>query len=140
RALVDSVRAAEGRVGRGDALTRAVAQNLAKLMTYKDEYEVARLFAKTAWEGQVKEELSGPYRVRFHLAPPILARRDRRGHPRKVAFGGWMRFAFALLAPMKRLRGGPLDPLGHTAERRAERALIGRYEAGVRRLVEGLRA
>jgi indolepyruvate ferredoxin oxidoreductase len=141
RALVDAVRAAETRLGRGEALTRAVATNLAKLMAYKDEYEVARLFTSTPWEKELKSAFSGDYKIRFNLAPPLIAAKDKRtGHLKKRAFGPWLKPVFTLLAKLKGLRGKPYDPFGWTAERREERALVREYEASVRRLLEGLGA
>jgi indolepyruvate ferredoxin oxidoreductase len=139
RGLVDAVRAAETRLAQGEALTRAVATNLAKLMAYKDEYEVARLFTSTPWEKELKSAFTGKYKIRFNLAPPLIAAKDKRtGHLKKRAFGGWLKHAFGLLARMKGVRGKPYDPFGWTAERREERALVAAYEATVRRLIEGL--
>jgi indolepyruvate ferredoxin oxidoreductase len=139
RALVDQVRAAESKAGGGEALSRAVARNLAKLMAYKDEYEVARLFAETAWRADLKELFNDGWRMKFNLAPPIFAKTDpRTGRPRKREFGGWMTTVFPLLSKLRGLRGKPWDPFGWTAERRAERALIADYEAAVRRLLAGL--
>jgi indolepyruvate ferredoxin oxidoreductase len=139
RAIVEEARVAESRLGQGEALTRAVAANLAKLMAYKDEYEVARLFTSTPWEKELKSAFTGDYKIRFNLAPPLIAAKDKRtGHLKKRAFGGWLKHAFKLLARMKGLRGKPYDPFGWTAERREERALVERYEASVRRLLDGL--
>ena len=107
--------------------SRAVAISLFKLMSYKDEYEVARLWLRSP----LRQAASGA-KLRVHLAPPLLARRDRAtGAPRKIAFGPWVFAAFRVLAPMKALRGRALDPFGHTAERRRERAAIDAYEAEI---------
>jgi indolepyruvate ferredoxin oxidoreductase len=117
------------------APSEAVARNLFKLMAYKDEYEVARLYSDGAFRKQLAAtfEANGssgkPLRFEFHLAPPLLARRDpNTGLPRKISFGPWMMTAFALLAKLKGLRGTAFDPFGRTQERRAERQLIGDYE------------
>jgi indolepyruvate ferredoxin oxidoreductase len=132
RGRVDAVRAAEtARAPGKNGLAEAVARYLFKLMAYKDEYEVARLYADPAFLQQVRNEVDGDaLRLTFHLAPPLLARRDRTtGEPRKMSFGPWMLTVFRGLAKLKFLRGTALDPFGYTAERRTERALIGDYEA-----------
>ena len=140
RALVARVRSAEQSVGAADLpLTAAVAESYFKLMSYKDEYEVARLYTNGAFEAEIAEHFEGPYRLRFHLAPPLFAPRDPvNGHLRKLEFGGWMLGAFRVLARCKRLRGTRLDPFGYTAERRFERGLIGEYEATIGDLLERL--
>ncbi len=110
-------------------LAEAVARYYAKLLAYKDEYEVARLHRDPSFRRRIAEQFEGDYALRFHLAPPLLAREDpRTGRPRKLQFGAWMMPAFGVLAPLKFLRGTPLDPFGRTEERRTERALIGEYE------------
>jgi indolepyruvate ferredoxin oxidoreductase len=114
-------------------VTRAVARNLAKLMTYKDEYEVARLYADPAFKARLRAQFEGEpgrdYRLRYYLAPPAFARRDAQGRLQKRAFGPWMALAFRALAPMKRVRGTWLDVFGKTAERRMERQLAADYLA-----------
>nr|WP_315526108.1 indolepyruvate ferredoxin oxidoreductase family protein [uncultured Achromobacter sp.] len=133
RAAVDAVRARESVLPEGQRyeVTRAVARNLAKLMTYKDEYEVARLYADPAFKAKLQAQFEGEpgrdYRVRYYLAPPAFARRDAQGRLQKRAFGAWMGVAFRLLAPMKRVRGTWLDVFGKTAERRMERQLAADY-------------
>jgi len=132
RALVGKVKAAEAARTPGHCeLTETVARYLFKLMAYKDEYEVARLYTDGAFLKQVETEFDGDnLRFEFHLAPPLLARRDKTtGLPRKMSFGPWMLPAFRLLAKLKGLRGTPFDPFGRTLERRTERKLIGDYEA-----------
>jgi indolepyruvate ferredoxin oxidoreductase len=109
-------------------LTESVARYLFKLMAYKDEYEVARLYTDGNFRRQLEREFEGDIRLEFHLAPPFMGRKDAQGHPVKTTFGPWMLNAFALLAKLKRLRGTPLDPFGRTEERRTERRLIGEYE------------
>jgi indolepyruvate ferredoxin oxidoreductase len=132
RALVGKVKAAEAARTPGQCeLTEAVARYLFKLMAYKDEYEVARLYTDGAFLKQVETEFDGDnLRFEFHLAPPLLARRDKTtGLPRKMSFGPWILPAFRLLAKLKGLRGTPFDPFGRSLERRTERKLIGDYEA-----------
>ena len=114
-------------------VTLSVARNLAKLMTYKDEYEVARLYVDPAFKARLREQFEGEpgrdYRLRYHLAPPALARRDARGRLQKRVYGPWMALAFRVLAPMKRWRGTWLDVFGKSAERRMERQLAADYLA-----------
>jgi indolepyruvate ferredoxin oxidoreductase len=132
RQRVEEVRAAEAaRTPGKQGLAEAVARYLFKLMAYKDEYEVARLYADSAFDQQIKAQFaSDNLKVRFHLAPPLFARRDKvTGVPRKITFGPWMRPIFKVLAKLKGLRGTALDPFGYTHERRTERALIEQYEA-----------
>ncbi|HEY7383612.1 MAG TPA: indolepyruvate ferredoxin oxidoreductase family protein [Beijerinckiaceae bacterium] len=131
RSAVERVRARETEaVANATALTEAVARNLFKLMAYKDEYEVARLYSNGHFAKQVEAAFEGQnLRYEFHLAPPLLARRDRAtGVPRKMSFGPWMMNVFGLLAKFRRLRGTPLDVFGYTRERRTERRLIRDYE------------
>ncbi|MCL4801558.1 MAG: indolepyruvate ferredoxin oxidoreductase family protein, partial [Burkholderiales bacterium] len=138
RALVGRVRAAERPLG-STLLTEAVARGYAKLLAYKDEYEVARLHARPEFRASLDAAFEGGYRVRFHLAPPLLARRDpATGVPRKIAFGPWIAPVLRLLARLKVLRGTALDPFGRSAERRAERALVAGYEALVEELLARL--
>jgi indolepyruvate ferredoxin oxidoreductase len=132
RALVDKTKTAEAARAPGKfGLADAVGRYLFKLMAYKDEYEVARLYTDGSFERQVKTEFDGDHlRLQFHLAPPLLARRDKTtGLPRKMSFGPWVLPAFRLLAKMKFLRGTALDPFGYSLERRTERKLIDDYSA-----------
>ena len=108
-------------------LREAVALGYHKLLSYKDEYEVARLLRGT--RAKAEAAFDGELTITHHLAPPVLTRQGPDGRPAKRAFGGWIARAFPLLAAMKRLRGTPLDPFGRTEERRMERALIAQYEA-----------
>jgi indolepyruvate ferredoxin oxidoreductase len=121
-------------------LAEAVARNLFKLMAYKDEYEVARLFADDVFLTQVNNEFDGEkLRFEFHLAPPLFARKDKiTGEPRKMAFGAWMLPAFRILAKFKVLRGTAFDPFGYTEERRIERALISDYETMLNEVLASL--
>jgi indolepyruvate ferredoxin oxidoreductase len=130
RAGVERVRAAEAATVGGDALARTVARCLFKLMAYKDEYEVARLWAETPFLQELEEKFDGPVRFTFHLAPPLTAPRDdRTGELQKRRYGPWMHHAFKLLAKLRFLRGTAFDPFGRTAERRSERRLIAEYAA-----------
>ena len=110
-------------------LTAAVARAYHKLLAYKDEYEVARLFTDPAFEKALSEQFESRGKLSFHLAPPLLARRDKAtGEPRKLEFGRWMLPVFRLLAKGKRLRGTAWDPFGYTQERKLERQMIADYE------------
>ena len=132
RNLVEKAKAAEAARAPGkDGLGDAVARYLFKLMAYKDEYEVARLYTDGSFLRQVESSFSGDkLRLEFHLAPPLLARRDKTtGLPRKMSFGPWLMPAFRLLARLKFLRGTAFDPFGRSAERRTERKLIEDYQA-----------
>lgn len=122
-------------------LALAVARSLFKLMAYKDEYEVARLYTGDAFRAQLQDQFEGEYSLRFHMAPPIFARKDpRTGVPRKMTLGPRTMTALKLLARFKRVRGTWLDPFGRTAERKMERALIAEYRQTVDQLLDGLNA
>ncbi|WP_243351486.1 indolepyruvate ferredoxin oxidoreductase family protein [Stenotrophomonas acidaminiphila] len=141
RQLVDAVRKAEQRVAPGStALTEAVARYFFKLMAYKDEYEVARLYTSGDFRKRVAQQFEGDYQVRFHLAPPLFAKRDEQGRLQKKEYGPWMFKAFGLLARLKGLRGSRFDIFGHTAERRGERQLIADYERTLQELLGSLDA
>jgi indolepyruvate ferredoxin oxidoreductase len=127
---IKRVREAEARLGGGAALTEAAASALFKVMAYKDEYEVARLYTDTDFLKRVAGQFEGSYQLRFHLAPPLLAERDpATGHLKKRVYGSWMLGAFRLLAKLRFLRGTPFDIFGHSAERKGERRLVAEYEA-----------
>jgi indolepyruvate ferredoxin oxidoreductase len=121
-------------------LSDAVARNLFKLMAYKDEYEVARLYTDGSFLKQVAATFDGDnLRFEFHLAPPLLARRDKTtGLPRKMSFGPWMMPLFRLLAKLKFLRGTAFDPIGYTTERRTERRLLEDYRTLLREIAGNL--
>ncbi|MFN3688872.1 indolepyruvate ferredoxin oxidoreductase family protein [Salinarimonas sp.] len=138
--LVAKVRDAEAeRVPGSETLSEAVARNLFKLMAYKDEYEVARLYTDGSFQRQVEQTFEGEnLRLEFHLAPPILGRKDKSGRPMKTTFGPWMLKGFGVLAKLKGLRGTPFDVFGYTHERRTERRLIREYKALVEEIVEKL--
>ena len=110
-------------------LTEAVARGYHKLLAYKDEYEVARLYADPAFEASLKDAFDGDLKLEFHLAPSLLARKDKAtGHPRKMHFGRWMLPVFRVLAKGKRFRGTAWDIFGKTDERKVERQMIIDYE------------
>ena len=138
--VVGRVSRAEQRVFPGrTTLTEAVARNYYKLLAYKDEYEVARLFTDGAFLNIIRAGFSGDYKLQFHMAPPIFARLDpATGRPKKRKFGPWMLTALRVLAQFKALRGTAFDPFGYSAERTAERALIADYEQTMAMVADGL--
>ncbi len=141
--FVAQVRQAESAVveaGKPLRLTETVARYYFKLMAYKDEYEVARLHADPAFTAKIAGMFEGDYKVKFHMAPPLLAKRDHQGHLVKREFGPWMMSAFRLLSQLRGLRGSALDVFGYTAERRTERALIGHYRDTLAALLPRLSA
>jgi indolepyruvate ferredoxin oxidoreductase len=138
--LVTRVRERESALGLGNKLSMAVAKSLFKLMAYKDEYEVARLYTDGRFVEQLKTQFEGDFTLKFNLAPPLFAKKDAKGHLVKAEFSSWMWGAFRLLAKMKGLRGGAFDIFGYTAERKMERALIQEYRAMIGALVAELDA
>jgi indolepyruvate ferredoxin oxidoreductase len=132
--LIDKVRALETAHNLGSKLSMAVAKSYFKLMAYKDEYEVARLYTDGRFLEQLKSQFEGEVKLKFNLAPPLFAKKDAKGHLVKAEFGPWMMSAFKLLAKLKGLRGGAFDVFGYTAERKMERALIAEY----RGMIEGV--
>ncbi|MGV1007492.1 MAG: indolepyruvate ferredoxin oxidoreductase family protein [Dermatophilaceae bacterium] len=125
-AWVERVRAREAAVTSGEALAETVAANLFKLMAYKDEYEVARLHLDAETSQRVSAQFGTDARVRVLLHPPVLKALGMTG---KIAIPGAASSAmFRTLAPMKRLRGTPLDPFGRDHVRVVERALVEEYE------------
>jgi len=138
RAFVERVRGLEPTAGKG-RLADAVARNLFKLMAYKDEYEVARLQTGAAFKSALAEQFEGDFKLTYHLAPPLLSRRNAKGELTKRAFGPWMGVAMRGLARLKFLRGTALDPFGYTGERRTERTLIAQYRSCIEELLPALR-
>jgi len=127
--LVQRVQRVESDRLQSSRITEAVARSYFKLLAYKDEYEVARLHSDPAFRARIASQFEGDYKLAFHLAPPLLAKPDPvTGRAKKKRYGPWMMTAFSLLAPLKFLRGSPLDVFGYSEERRTERALIGEYE------------
>ena len=144
RRFVEECAAAEHRA-LGNAcqavFAKAVAKSLFKLMAYKDEYEVARLYSRPEFMELIRRQFDGDISLRIHLAPPFLAR-PRKGQnvPEKITFGPWMMRAFSILARLRFLRGTAFDPFGYTADRRLERQLIADYKAMVAGLLPSLSA
>jgi indolepyruvate ferredoxin oxidoreductase len=141
--LVAEVRIAEAALNTGDgqfALTEAVAKNLHKLMAYKDEYEVARLYADPAFFEKLKGSFEGDWKPKLHLAPPLFSKKDAHGHLIKKQYGPWIFSAMRVLAKFRFLRGTAFDVFGRTEERKVERALVGEYEALVKEVLAGLTA
>ena len=140
RALVLKVKNVEQEKGGAAKLAEAVARYYAKLLSYKDEYEVARLYTDGAFRRKIEGMFEGDFKLVFHLAPPLLAKPDpRTGEPGKMRFGSWMMTAFGMLAKLKGLRGTAFDIFGRSEERRMERALIGEYESTVDALLRDLK-
>jgi indolepyruvate ferredoxin oxidoreductase len=144
-ALVERVAAREKEIARdGSRLAEAVARSYFKLLAYKDEYEVARLYTSGSLESQLEREFEGDYRLSVHLAPQflpnLLAPRDpRTGRVRKWEIPGWLMLpAFRAMAALRFLRGTPFDPFGRTAHRRLERRLVEEYEARIQQLLASL--
>jgi len=138
--LVARARAAESAKAAGaDGFAEAIARYAFKVMAYKDEYEVARLHSDGSFAAKIGAMFEGDYRIRYHLAPPLLAARDPdTGHLKKASYGPWMITAFGILARLKGLRGTPFDIFGYSAERRGERQLIADYFATVEQLIAAL--
>jgi len=139
-ARVNAIRKLEQeRMPASSALTNAVAQGLFKLMAYKDEYEVARLFTHDSFRKQLDQQFGGSHEVSFHLAPPLFARVDPlTGRPKKLRFGPWMMRTMRLLAWAKKLRGTMFDPFRYCADRKLERRLLEDYEHMLELFAEGL--
>lgn len=132
-------RAEKGKAKGKSGLAEAVARYYSKLMAYKDEYEVARLYTNGDFEKSLAGQFEGSFKLKFHLAPPILARHDPvSGELIKREFGVWVYFVFRLLAKLKFLRGTRWDIFGRSAERRMERGLIENYESAMREVIGGL--
>jgi len=123
------------------ALSAAVARYAFKLMAYKDEYEVARLYADSDFRQRIAAQFEGDYKLTFHMAPPIMSEVDpATGELKKRLFGPWMMTAFSLLTRFKELRGTAFDVFGYTAERKMERQLIVDYEKTLEELLGKLSA
>jgi indolepyruvate ferredoxin oxidoreductase len=139
--LVERTRRAENTLLPGSALlTEAVARSYFKLLAYKDEYEVARLYTDPEFAKALSSVFDGAFKLRFHLAIPALSRPEpATGEPAKRRYGPWLMSAFQLLAPLKYLRGTPFDIFGYGADRRLERGLIREYEATLDAILPALR-
>ncbi len=141
-ALVDAARKAETACAPGEsALTEAVARSWFKLLAYKDEYEVARLYTDGRFRQQLEQTFDGDYRLRFHMAPPVISKPDPvTGEARKRSFGPWVLPLLRLLARMKGLRGTMLDPFRYSHDRQLERRLIADYQALMDEVLGAVRA
>jgi indolepyruvate ferredoxin oxidoreductase len=141
RNFVERVRRSEQRTVPGSSLlTETVARYYYKLLAYKDEYEVARLFTDERFQDALNRHFEGDYTLKFHLAPPLLARIDKStGRPIKREYGQWMLQIFKLLARFRRLRGTRWDVFGYTEERQREREIIIDYENAVTTLLHRLK-
>ena len=121
------------------ALTEAVARYYFKLLAYKDEYEVARLYTNGDFYKKLNDRFEGDFKLKLHLAPPLFSKRDpHTGEPIKSSFGHWMFSSMKILAKFKFLRGTLFDPFGKTKERKMERQLIKDYEQTIEELLRGL--
>jgi indolepyruvate ferredoxin oxidoreductase len=126
-------------MGAAESLSKAVAQSYHKVLAYKDEYEVARLYSNGDFIKELKAQFSGNYKIKLHMAPPILSGTDvATGRPQKRTFGPWMLTSLSLLARLKILRGTVFDVFGYHNDRREERALIKSFEADVEFVIQRL--
>lgn len=141
-AVIARTRSAEGSLPDCDPqlpLTEAVTRHLYRVMAYKDEYEVARLFSDGRFKAQLAQQFSGPYSLKFHMAPPLIASKDpATGRPRKLSLPHWTLYLFSVLAKLKVLRGSRLDVFGYAAERREERAYAKAYQADLAHILDNL--
>ncbi|MBY4677548.1 indolepyruvate ferredoxin oxidoreductase family protein [Marinobacterium arenosum] len=139
---IAKVRAAEQALGNDElTLTRAATEQLFRLMAYKDEYEVARLFTETDFLQEIEQTFEGEYSINFHMAPPLLSNKlDSKGRPKKRKFGPWMLKGLKLLTGLRGMRGGLLDPFRHSADRKLDRQLLANYEALLDTLVRDTNA
>ncbi|MDK2123292.1 indolepyruvate ferredoxin oxidoreductase family protein [Parachitinimonas caeni] len=139
-AFIEKVRAAERRINpESETLSWAVAKHYFKLLAYKDEYEVARLYTDGEFQKQLEQTFEGDYQVHFNLGPTWLQWMAKHGSPRKFSFGPWIMTGFRMLAKMKSLRGGSLDVFGFAEDRKLERRLIGEYEAIINDVLDQLK-
>ncbi|MEH6569489.1 MAG: indolepyruvate ferredoxin oxidoreductase family protein, partial [Halioglobus sp.] len=137
--VIERVRTIDPQAEQVGSVTWLAAKNLYKLMAYKDEYEVGRLYSDGEFLAKVRQQFSGDYKLHFHMAPPVLGKRDpQTQQPIKQEFGPWMLKAFALLSKLRFLRGTPLDLFGRTRERKQERADIKDYLELIALLMDAL--
>ena len=139
RIFINTIDGKTKKIAGGEEFSTAVARYLFKLMAYKDEYEVARLYTDTAFRKKLAAQFTGDYKLKFNMAPPIINReRDAEGRPKKSEFGPWMEKVFFVLSKMKFLRRTAFDIFGYTDERRMERRLIDEYRHRVKMLADRL--
>ena len=122
------------RAGLSEAIPVAAARQYARLLAYKDEYEVARLYSLPEFRQRIEDTFEGDYKLNLHLAPPLLGKAGSDGRPAKRAFGPWVLRLFGLLQHGKRVRGTVLDVFGYSAERQRERQWIRHFESDMQRL------
>jgi len=139
RVFIERVKAAEAPLGK-TLLCETVARQLYKLMAYKDEYEVARLHTQSGFLNRIQDNFEGDFKVHYHLAPPLLAKRNAQGELVKQKLGPAMLTVFKLLSRLKGLRGTSLDIFGRTEERKTERTLIREYLQHIETILDGLNA
>ena len=128
--LVDYVKKCEEKISVDiKNFSNAVAINYFKLMSYKDEYEIARLYSDNEFINKINETFEGNFKINFHLSPPIFYTQDKvTGRPLKINFGSWIMILFKFISMFKFLRGTYLDPFGYFKERKIERLLINSYK------------
>ncbi|MDZ7602598.1 MAG: DUF6537 domain-containing protein, partial [Hoeflea sp.] len=127
-------------LGKPGPASAAAARSLFKLMAVKDEYEVARLYSDGSFKRQLDRQFESFGRLEYHMAPPVLGRKDARGHPLKTSFGRSMSVLFPILASLRVLRGTPLDVFGYSEERRMERGILAEFIAEIEQMASTLRA
>lgn len=139
RSFVMRVSEKERQLGLGDDLAIVVARYYYKLLAYKDEFEVARLYSAPAFRRGLQETFDGDYRLRFHLGAGLFARRDETtGEPTKTEIGAWILPVFRVLSGLRFLRGSVFDPFSRSSERRLALKEIAQYETDIGRLVSDL--
>ena len=138
--LVNAVKTCEEKLSiNKTTLSEAVAFNYFKLMAYKDEYEISRLYTHPRFEKKIKETFEGNFKINFHVAPPIFAKKNSsNGKPKKIKMGQWLLYLMKLIATLKFLRGTFFDPFGYSAERKIERKLIQDYEIRILNITKKL--
>ena len=127
--LVGYAKNCEQKIDKGKNFSKAVAINYFKLMSYKDEYEVARLYSNNEFINKINQSFEGNFKINFYLAPPIFSKKDKiTGNPLKTKFGPWVMTLFKIIRKFKFLRGTFFDPFGYLSERKSERKLIEDYK------------
>jgi len=127
--LVEFAKTSDEKIGNGNKFSTAVLNNYFKLMSYKDEYEVSRLYSSDEFVNKIKKNFDGNFKINFYLAPPIFYKKDKvTGNPLKIKFGQWLLIIFKILNKLKFLRGTLFDPFGYFSERKNERKLIEDYK------------
>jgi len=137
---IQRVRTAENKLGKGtNPLTYAVAQQLFRLMSYKDEFEVARLFTETDFLKEINNTFEGDFKINFYLAPPLLSLgKDSQGRPKKKQFGPWMFKGLKLLAKLRKFRATALNPFNYSTDRKMDKRLLKNYQELIDCLVKEL--